>query len=210
MARLRNTKHERFAREIAALTPMQEAYRVAGFSGDERWFRFNASRLRNKPKVKARIEELRLQFEQLSAISADYVRHKLLGFVEFDVRDLYEIDPVDATGRSLRLRPLNDLSERARKSIEKLKLDPETGRPVEITLAGRVSSATTLLRSLPGGAVDENVALQFTKIERVIVPVLAGPAQPGAAKTAAQPAQLSAHEMEEARQFLGGLNIVRR
>jgi hypothetical protein len=124
------------------------------------------------------------------------VRHKLLGFVEFDVRDLYETDPDDATGRSLRIRPLNDLSERARKSIEKLKLDPETGRPVEITLAGRVSSAATLLRSLPGGAVDENVSLRLNLVERVIV---------SSAQTAAAP-----NNADEERRIENGRRILER
>jgi hypothetical protein len=176
MGRLRNTKHERFAREVAALTPLGEAYRSAGFSGDEKWHRFNASRLRNKPAVKARIEELRLQFEELSAISTDYIRHKLLSFIEMDARELYQPDPADPTGKRLILRPLNELPERITKSITKLKLDPESGRPVEIVLAGKVESAATLLRSLPGGSSGEAVAnVQINQITRVIVePAIGG------------------------------------
>jgi hypothetical protein len=51
MARLRNTRHERFAREVAALTPLGTAYREAGFGGDPRWHRYNASKLANTPTV---------------------------------------------------------------------------------------------------------------------------------------------------------------
>jgi hypothetical protein len=75
------------------------------------------------------------------------VRHKLLAFLDGDPRELYEFN---GDGK-LRLRPLNELPERVRKTITKLKVDPETGTPVEITLAGKVEAAATLLRSLPGG-----------------------------------------------------------
>jgi hypothetical protein len=179
MGRLRNTKHERFAREVAALAPLGEAYRSAGFSGDEKWHRFNASRLRNKPAVKVRIEELRLQFEEMSAIHVDYVRHKLLSFIEMDARELYQPDPADPTGKRLILRPLNELPERITKSITKLKLDPESGRPMEIVLAGKVESAATLLRSLPGGSSGETIAnVNVNQITRVIVasPPMSAPA----------------------------------
>jgi hypothetical protein len=55
MSALRNRKHEYFAREVAALTPYDRAYREAGFGGDPRWHRYNASKLANKPHIKARI-----------------------------------------------------------------------------------------------------------------------------------------------------------
>src|SRR5271163_3014697 len=104
--RLRNTRHERFAREMAALTPLATAYREAGFGGDPRWHPFNASKLANKPNIKARIEELRIEFEAMSAIHLDYVRHMLLRTIEADPRDLYERDPTDSTGKKVRLRPI--------------------------------------------------------------------------------------------------------
>src|SRR5258708_18099511 len=69
----------------------------------------------------------------------------------------------------LRLRDIESLPPHVRKSITRLKLDAETGRQVEIVLASKTEAASTLLRSLPGGAVDENVAVQFNQIERVII-----------------------------------------
>jgi hypothetical protein len=42
--------------------------REAGYGGDPQWHPYNASRLAHVPHVKARIDELRLQFEQMSAI----------------------------------------------------------------------------------------------------------------------------------------------
>ncbi len=150
--RLRNSRHERFAREIAALSPLATAYREAGFGGDPKWHRFNASRLANQPAVKARIDELRIEFERMSAIHVDYVRHQLLKTIEADPRDLFERDPEDPKGKRFRLRSIADLPRHLTAAIAKLKIDPETGAPVEVLLADKNAAAATLLRSLPGGA----------------------------------------------------------
>src|ERR1700719_271604 len=125
--RLRNTRHERFAREVAALTPLATAYREAGFGGDPRWHPFNASKLANKPPVRARIDELRFEFEQMSAIHTDYIRHLLLPIVEADPRDLYERDPADPTGKRRRLRAISELPRHLARAISRLKIDPESG-----------------------------------------------------------------------------------
>ncbi len=164
--RLRNTRHERFAREVAALTPLATAYREAGFGGDPRWHPFNASKLANKPLVRARIDELRLEFEKMSAISVDYVRHKLLRIIEADPRDLYERDPNDTTGRRCRLRSISDLPRHLTSAITKIKLN-ETGDPTEIAFAGKNEAAATLLRSLPGGSVERHeLGLTFEEAVR--------------------------------------------
>jgi hypothetical protein len=152
--RLRNTRHEAFARAVAALTPLATAYREAGFGGDPRWHPFNASKLANKPKVKQRIEELRFEFEQQSAIHADYVRHKILRIVEADPRELYVRDPSDPTGKRRRLRSIDELPSHLAIAISRLKIDPESGEPIEVLLADKTSAAATLLRSLPGGVVE--------------------------------------------------------
>jgi hypothetical protein len=150
--RLRNTRHERFAREVAALVPLSTAYREAGFGGDARWHPFNASKLANKPAVRARIEGLRLEFEKMSAIHADYIRHQLLRLVEADLRDLYGPDPTDPTGVRLKLRPISELPRHLSSAIARVKLDPETGEPIEVVLADKNAAGATLLRSLPGGS----------------------------------------------------------
>jgi Terminase small subunit len=154
--RLRNSRHERFAREVAALTPLATAYREAGFGGDPRWHPFNASKLANKPRVRARIDELRLEFEKMSAIHVDYVRHQLLRIIEADPRDLYEPDPADPTGKRRKLRSISDLPRHLTAAIARLKIDPETGEPVDVTFAGKNEAAATLLRSLPGGSIERH------------------------------------------------------
>jgi hypothetical protein len=147
MAPLPNRKRELFSHAIAAGEPLALAYTRAGYK-EGYSARFNASRLRNMPEVKARITEILEASAQHSAISADYVRHRLLGLMEADPVDLYEPDPA-RPGR-LRLRPLESLPESVRKSVTRLKIDAETGRPVEIILADKTQAASALLRSLPG------------------------------------------------------------
>jgi hypothetical protein len=180
--RLRNTRHERFAREVAALTPLATAYREAGFGGDPRWHPFNASKLANKPKVRARIEELRLEFERMSAINVEYVRHKLLRILDADPRELYELDPDDPTGKRHRLRSISDLPGHLASAIARLKIDPETGEAVDIVFAGKNEAAATLLRSLPGGSIErhEHVAPDgevMGQIEKVLGQMLGGDAK---------------------------------
>jgi hypothetical protein len=154
--RLRNSKQERFARGVAALAPLATAYAEAGFAGDPRWHPYNASRLANKPHVKTRIDELRLEFEQLSAIHVDYVRHQVLKLLQANLADFYEVDPNDASGKRVRLRSINALPRHLSAAITKIKLDPETGTPTEIVLASKSESAALLLRSLPGGSVERH------------------------------------------------------
>ena len=158
--RLRNGKHEKFAREVAALTPLATAYREAGFGGDLRWHPFNASKLSNKPKVKARIEELRIEFERMSAIHLDYVRHMLLRTIEADPRDLYESDPSNSTGKRVRLRPISELPRHLTTAISRLKIDPATGAPVDVLFGNKNEAAATLLRSLPGGSAERTATLE--------------------------------------------------
>jgi hypothetical protein len=167
--RLRNTKQERFAREVAALVPLATAYREAGYGGDPRWHAYNASKLSNKPNVKARIDELRAEFEKLSAIHVDYIRHLLLRMLEADPRDLYERDPSDSTGKRFRLRSIAELPKYLTGAIAKLKIDPATGLPVEVVLAAKNETAATLLRSLPGGSVDRH---EITEAKQIICKVV--------------------------------------
>ena len=155
MPRLRNIKHERFAVAVASLTPHATAYREAGYNGDEKWHKYNASRLAGLPQVAARIEELVIERERTCAhvnvVHADYVRSKLVPLIETDIRELYEPDPKHPG--KLRLRDIESLPAHVTQSVSRLKLD-EDGRPVEITLASKTEAAGTLLRSLPGGSIE--------------------------------------------------------
>jgi len=52
---LENHRHEKFAQELAAGKGVEAAYRAAGYTDNRR----NASRLKARPKVSARLAELR-------------------------------------------------------------------------------------------------------------------------------------------------------
>lgn len=156
MPRLRNIRHERFAVAVASMVPHATAYREAGYGGDEKWHPYNGSRLAGLPQVAARIEELVIEREKTCAhvnvVHADYVRSKLVPLIETDVRELYEPDP-DRPGE-LRLRDIKSLPAHVTQAVSRLRLDPETGRPVEIMLASKTEAVGMLLRSLPGGVTE--------------------------------------------------------
>jgi hypothetical protein len=150
MPQLRNRRHECFAREIAALTPLASAYAAAGYAGDPQWFRFNASRLVNKAEVKARIAELQAEFNQTAALHAQYIQQKLLPLIESNAADLYKIGE---DGKE-RLRSITELPRSLAAAITKIKFDRDTGAVTEISLADKTGPGTALLRSV-GGFVDK-------------------------------------------------------
>lgn len=78
---LRNRKHEIFALELATGAPLEESYLVAGFKPGYS-AKFNASRLRNHPDVKERIEELLTEFQRQSFLKMEWVLRELTRIVE--------------------------------------------------------------------------------------------------------------------------------
>jgi phage terminase small subunit len=155
MAQLRNRKHEIFALELASGAPLVSAFLAAGYK-DSYSARYNASRLRNDLRVKDRVNELLLEYADRTAIKVEWVQNKVAPFLEVDPIELYEAsaDP-DAPGK-LELKPLTAMPERVRKAITRIRVDPETGRPVEVFLVDKLAAANTLLRSLPGGSVSRH------------------------------------------------------
>jgi hypothetical protein len=116
--------------------------------------RFNASRLRNSPAVRDRVDELLTEFGERSQIKAEYLQHQLLPLVEATSRDLYEmVKGVDGK-TSYRLRPLAELPPRLAAAVQRIKLDPESGAVTEIALYSKVDAGNTLLRAV--GAIKGN------------------------------------------------------
>jgi hypothetical protein len=89
MPALKNRRRERFALEIASMTPYARAYAEAGFK-DSPWAAYNANKLAHDPAVAARIEELRTEFAGRSQIHAEYIQRQLLPLVEANPQDLFE------------------------------------------------------------------------------------------------------------------------
>jgi hypothetical protein len=143
---LRNLRWERFAREYASGESLASAYARAGFGGDDRWHRFNASRLSNKPPVRQRIDELMEQFAEASALKVEYLQAQLLPALRTNTQDLFE----PGTDK---LKSIADLPREVAAAIKAVKFDKKTGEVVEITLTDKVAAAGVLLRSV--GAIKD-------------------------------------------------------
>jgi phage terminase small subunit len=143
---LTNRKHEIFAREIAAGEGLEASYLAAGYKPG-RSARFNASRLRNRPDVRKRIEELLEQFNEQSALKLEYLQRQLLPVLQSNPQDLFERG-------TTRLKTIAALPREVAAAIKSVKFDKQTGALVEITLADKIAAANVLLRSI--GAIRDD------------------------------------------------------
>ncbi len=100
MPKLANRRHEIFAVELAAGTPLLESYLRAGYR-DTYSARFNASRLRNTPKIAMRIMELLDDFKERTFCKIEYVQRELVKIVEGRADSSVK---VDADGNQVRER----------------------------------------------------------------------------------------------------------
>jgi hypothetical protein len=91
MPKLTNRRHEIFATEMAAGAPLLSAYLTAGYK-ESYSARFNASRLRNTPKVRARIDELLAEFTRTAFVKLEWIQHHLVQIVEGRADSLVRID----------------------------------------------------------------------------------------------------------------------
>jgi hypothetical protein len=164
MPKLRNRRRERFAVEIAAMTPLDRAYVAAGYA-DTFWGRYNASRLSNLPEVAERIKELQAEFQERSQIRAEYIQRKLLPLVEANAADLFEAQGNLFEGRE-RLKPITKLPRDLAAAVSKIKCDPESGRVTEVVLHSKIEAGNVLLRSIGVGKDDSavNVAVSWETV----------------------------------------------
>ena len=106
-----------------------------------------------KPEVKARIVELEAERRARNAERADihvaYLQRRLLEIFDASVTDLFE---KTADGK-YKLKPLMELKRSIAESIQRVKIDPDTGEPTEVILPDRLAAGQLLLKSL-GGLID--------------------------------------------------------
>src|SRR6266481_6431844 len=155
MPQLKNRRHEIFALELASGAPLVSAFLAAGYK-DSYSARYNASRLRNDSREKERINELLQEHADRTAIKVEWVQNKIAPFLDVDAVELYEPSGDPDNPGKLELKPLTALPERLRKAITRIRVDPETGQPVEVWLVDKLAAANTLLRSLPGGSISRH------------------------------------------------------
>lgn len=152
MPQLKNRRHELFAVELATGAPLLSAFLAAGYR-DSYSARYNASRLRNTPAVRTRVDELLTEFGERSLVQKDWVLSQLIPIVEGNIKELFEVRAGASGQMTLKLRPLSELSSRTTAAISRIKVDEE-GRPVEVWLHNKTETANVLLRGI--GAIKED------------------------------------------------------
>jgi hypothetical protein len=153
VARLKNRRHEIFAVEVASCAPYDLAYVRAGYP-DTPWSGANGRRLAQRPEVVARIAELQAEHKERSAVYVEYLQAKLAPIIEVRATDLFE-KQADLFESRERLKPLSKLPPSVSAAIERVKVDPETGRVTDIVLHNKLEAVSLLLRSI-GGLTDRH------------------------------------------------------
>jgi hypothetical protein len=138
--RLKNSKHERYCRLRATMLPRAQAWREAGWNdrSDDSAYS-NACTFEHRPGVKARIEYLSHQDEQLIREKRRRIEEALWSMHEADIGDCFETYEAAKVGRDGKIetdedgkmltvrkqRPklLSDLPADVRKTIERVQAD---------------------------------------------------------------------------------------
>jgi Terminase small subunit len=152
MPALRSRKLETFANEVADLTPPRKAALMAGYR-DTPWTEANARKRMQKPEVRTRIIELEAERRARNVERADihvaYLQRRLLEIFDASVTDLFQRTPEG----KYKLKPLMELKRSIAESIQRVKIDPDSGEPTEVILPDRLAAGQLLLKSL-GGLID--------------------------------------------------------
>lgn len=143
MPPLQNAKHERFCREYASGETLPAAYVRAGYL-DSKNAPFNASRLRNRPDCRARIDELMQEFADQAALKVQYLQMQLLPALQANMADLF-----DDRGK---LKPVTELRRELGAAIKAVKFNKD-GEVSEVVLADKIQVASLLLKSI--GAISD-------------------------------------------------------
>jgi Terminase small subunit len=176
---LKNSKHEKYCRLRAALQPRAQAYREAGWntSSDDGAYS-HACRLERRPGVKARIEFLSRQDEELIAQKRRRIEEKLWLALEADFGDCfetYEVAKIDKGGsmetdaagkmktvRKQRPKLINDLPPDLRKVISDVTVDRFGNYTPK--LCSRTDATAQLCKLLNFGAQESRPASDVSKL----------------------------------------------
>lgn len=151
MSALVNPKHERYAFERALLVPRLQAARAAGY---ENMTAGNAAKLDRKPKIAARIAELRGDDVEMLRAKRAKIEERLSKSAYGDILDLAKIDPETK-------KPVidwqavkeSDLSV----TISEFVFDKETGEMVRFK-RDDANAAIAQLRDLHGFSAPKKIA----------------------------------------------------
>lgn len=156
MPALRDPQHEKFALEFVELSfsgnrnPLLQSYKAAGYAEH----RGNASRLRRRPEVNARIQELIAEAAEFANVRAKRIvvevdRVGRANFADFWEPETKILDDgsIVRTGR-VRLKPLDQLPRELTAAIKRFDYD-DAGRP-RLELFDKNQANFTLLKHLGG------------------------------------------------------------
>jgi hypothetical protein len=147
IAPLKNSEHEKLAREFAAGASMATAWRAIGrdpATGNQ-WRTFQ------RPEIQARIEYLRGEFNRMAGISLAALQARLLRIADSNVIDFFEMDTAT---RRLRLRDLTALSRTATASIAELQINEEGA--IKLKTADKLHAIDSLIKTVGGFAPDQH------------------------------------------------------
>jgi hypothetical protein len=174
-------REELFAHEVAAFTPPDRAYLLAGFKSRPEFARANACRLLRKAAVVRRVDELRAEFRERCALNVEYLQALLLPIVESNVLDCFEqageatrataprkrgrkaAPAVETPSSRLQFKPLDKLRREQGLAIAGLKLG-ENGAVVDIKFHGKNEAAKALMATLGIKDGDEGASLALLEL----------------------------------------------
>jgi hypothetical protein len=172
-------KHEKYCRLRAALLPRAQAFREAGWndSSDEGAYN-HACRLEHRPGVKARIEYLSKQQEELIPEKRRRLEEALWSMHDADIGDCFETVEVakigrdgkpetDETGKQLTVRKqrpklLSDLPADVRKTIERVQADAKGNYVPQLYSRPHVNAELRKLLNI--GGQDARLGTEISKI----------------------------------------------
>lgn len=162
MGALTNPKHEKFAQAIASGSSQDDAYVGAGF----RSHRANASRLRAKESVSARITELTKKNEEYAELGRDDLLRELENIIGADMRAFYKADGS--------LKKITELDDRcaaalAGMDVEVLAGTKTAGLSVRKFKRWDKLKAIELYAKITGRLIGEGTTINVASLETLII-----------------------------------------
>ncbi len=171
-------RKELFAHEVAAFTPPDRAYLLAGFKSRPEFARANACRLLREAAVVRRVDELRAEFRERCALNVEYLQALLLPIVECNVLDFFEqSSPADGAARprkrggktapalstGARFKALDRLRREQGLAIAGLKLGDD-GAVTDVKFHNKNEAARVLLSTLGINSGENNSDLTLLEL----------------------------------------------
>jgi hypothetical protein len=150
MARLRNPRRERFAIEMASMTPVDRAYSLAGFKSAPEWCRPNGAKLAQKPEVAARIAELQEEFKLNAGLHVQYLQSLLLPAAEANLADF-----ISDKATSPRFKNLSELTRAQGAAIQAIAFNDD-GSIADLKLVPKIEAVKALMVSIGATGVQKH------------------------------------------------------